>query len=146
MLSQIKIGLSEKLKDKGYRARFFRGQAEDEIAFQLRQARRKRQKTQPELGVLTGMKQSAISRIEQASYSRWTFRTLLRIAEALDLRVRINLDYAEDVIREYEAMERQQESTAQIIAKSVESRIFEYRGESLIPAVAEESTVTPQVQ
>jgi transcriptional regulator with XRE-family HTH domain len=102
MLSPIKTNLGQKLKDKAYRNRFFRGRVQDEIAFQLREARKKRKLTQPKLEKLSGMKQSAISRIEQASYSRWNFQTLLRIAEALDVRVRITLDYSEDVIREYE--------------------------------------------
>ena len=102
MLSVIKTGLGEKLKDKAYRTKFFRGRVQDEIAFQLRNARKKRKLTQPKLEKLSGMKQSAISRIEQATYSRWNFKTLLRLAEALDVRVRILLDLAEDVIEEYE--------------------------------------------
>jgi transcriptional regulator with XRE-family HTH domain len=78
---------------------------QDEIAYQLRSARKKRKLTQPELEKISGMKQSAISRIEQASYSRWNFKTLLRLADALDVRMRFTLDYAEDVIREYEQLE-----------------------------------------
>jgi transcriptional regulator with XRE-family HTH domain len=101
MLSPIKTGLSEKLKDKNYRTRFFRGRAQDEIAYQLRAARKKRNLTQPRLEKLSGMKQSAISRMEQASYSHWNFQSLLRLAEAMDLRVRVVLEYAEDVIGEY---------------------------------------------
>jgi transcriptional regulator with XRE-family HTH domain len=105
MLSPIKTNIAEKLKNKGYRTRFFRGRTQDEIAFTLRAARKKRKLTQPELEKLSGMKQSAISRIEQASYSRWNFKTLLRLAESLDLRVRVVFDYAEDVIKEYERRE-----------------------------------------
>src|ERR1700719_2373143 len=102
MLAPIKINLSEKLKNKAYRVKFFRGRAQDEIAFQLRAARRKRKLTQPKLEKLSGMKQSAISRLEQASYPHWNFQSLLRLADAMDMRVRVVLDYAEDVIREYE--------------------------------------------
>jgi transcriptional regulator with XRE-family HTH domain len=106
MLSPINSSLSEKLKDRGYRTRFFRGRVQDEIAYQLRIARKKRNLTQPQLEKLSGMKQSAISRIEQAAYSRWNFKTLLRLAGALDVRVNITLDPAEDVIKEYERRER----------------------------------------
>jgi|SRR5271156_3003953 len=102
MLSPIKTNLSQKLKDKGYRERFFRGRVQDEIAFQLKAARKKRGRKQSALAQLSGMKQSAISRLEQSSYSKWNFKTLLRIASALDLRIRVNFDFAEDVIAAYE--------------------------------------------
>lgn len=111
MLSSINLNLSEKLKNKGYRTRFFRGQAQDEVASLLKAARKKRHVTQPQLEKISGMKQSAISRIEQSSYARWNFQTLLKIAEALDLRVRFGIEYAEDVIAEYERMERDQENS-----------------------------------
>ncbi len=105
MLSQIKTEIGEKLKDKGYRHRFFKGRAEDEIAFGLRRYRQLRGWSQSELAQRCGMKQSAISRIEQASYSRWNLTTLWRIADALDVRVRVAIDDAADAIREYEQRE-----------------------------------------
>jgi transcriptional regulator with XRE-family HTH domain len=121
MLSPIKLRISQKLKDKRYRDKFFRGQAQDEIACALKAARKKRGLTQPELEELSGMKQSAISRIEQSSYSRWNFTTLLRLAEALDLRVRVLFDCAEDVIHEYERRERAQiRTTASEVQRSAE--------------------------
>ena len=55
------------------------------------------------------MKQSAVSRIEQASYSRWNIDTLWRIAEALDLRMRITFEPMEHVIRQFEEWEREVE-------------------------------------
>jgi len=105
MITSIKTNLAEKLKDKAYRVKFFRGQAQDEIAFQLRAARKKRKLTQPRLEKLSGMKQSAISRLEQASYPHWNFQSLLCLADALDLRVRVILEYAEDVIAEHGRLE-----------------------------------------
>jgi len=47
------------------------------------------------------MKQSAVSRIEQANYSGWNFKTLARIADSLDARLRIVLEASEDVIARY---------------------------------------------
>jgi DNA-binding XRE family transcriptional regulator len=102
MISPIKTDIVEKLRDKQYRSRFFRGRAQDELAYQLREARKKRKMTQSKLGKDSAMKQSAISRMEQASYPYWNFQSLLRLADAMDLRVRVILDYAEDVIGEYE--------------------------------------------
>ena len=112
MLSPIKIEISQKLRDAGYRHRFFRGRAEDEIAYRLRRFRKERGLTQGELAALCGMKQSAISRIEQASYSRWNFTTLWRIAEALDVRVRVTIDDIADAIREYEQIETSEQTIA----------------------------------
>lgn len=109
MLSSIKLNFAQKLKVKAYRAKFFRGQAQDEIASALLTARKKRGLTQTQLEKLSGMKQSAISRIEQASYAKWNFGTLLKLAEALDVRVHLNFDYGEDVIAEYERFESMNE-------------------------------------
>lgn len=106
MLSAIKLNLSNKLKSKAFRRRFFKSQAQDDVAQQIRALRTKRQMRQVDLAKVSKMKQSAVSRVEQANYSRWTFTTLLRIAEALDARARIVLDAAEDVIAEYEQRER----------------------------------------
>lgn len=57
---------------------------------------------QIDLAKKSQMKQSAISRIEQADYSGWTFNTLLRVGEALDARLRITFEPAENVIARYE--------------------------------------------
>lgn len=106
MLSPIKSNISQKLTDKGYRHRFFKGRTEDQIAYELRRFRKKRGLKQSELAALCGMKQSAISRIEQASYSKWSFTTLWRISDALDIRVRISIDEMADAIKEYEVLEK----------------------------------------
>lgn len=102
MLSQIRMNLLEKLKDKNYRHRFFKGRTEDDLASKLIEFRKKRGLSQAALARLCGMKQSAVSRIEKASYSRWSFATLWRVAKALDVRVQVIFTGMEDVIREYE--------------------------------------------
>lgn len=105
MLSQIKSDLTQKLKDKNYRHRFFRGRAEDEVAAQLQEFRKKRVLTQQELARLCGMKQVVITRIERSACAKGNFTTLWRIAKALDLRVRIVCDDMNVVIRKYELRE-----------------------------------------
>jgi transcriptional regulator with XRE-family HTH domain len=105
-ISPIKLNIAKRLKeDKGYRKRFFRGQTQDEIAMGLRSLREKRRKRQTDLAKESGMKQSAISRIEQAEYSGWSFTTLLRVADALDARLRVIFEPAEIVIERYEQNE-----------------------------------------
>ncbi len=101
-LKSISLDIGEKLKDRAYRSAFFKAWAQDEVALQIKWFRKKRNLRQVDLAEKTGMKQSAVSRLEQAEYSRWNFFTLLRLAEALDARVRVILEPAEDVIAKYE--------------------------------------------
>lgn len=103
----IELGIAKKLrKDERYRKSFFRAEAADSIALQIRDLRKKRDDLkQAELATRADMKQSAISRIEQAEYSSWTFNTLWRIAEALDARLVVTFEPIEDAIRKYDAGE-----------------------------------------
>ena len=107
LTSPIKLNLAEKLKDRGYFHRFFRGRAQDEVASQIKELREMRGLKQKELAKLCKTHQSAISRLEQATYSRWSVNTLWGLAEALGARVRIIFEPMEDVIKEYEEMERE---------------------------------------
>jgi len=105
-ISLVNLNIAKKLKeDKGFRKRFFRGQTQDEIAMSIRSLREKRVMRQIDLARESRMKQSAISRIEQADYSSWSFNTLLRVADALDARLRVTLEPAEIVIERYEGKE-----------------------------------------
>lgn len=102
----IELGIAEKLKkDEGYRKSFFRAFATDSIALQIRQLRKFRELKQAELAATADMKQSAVSRIEQAEYSSWTFNTLWRVAEALNARLIVRFQPIEDAIGEYEIKE-----------------------------------------
>ncbi len=107
MLSTIRLNLAERLKNRAYRRRYFRSQAQLDVAQQIRALRLKRELRQIDLAKAARMKQSAVSRVEQADYSRWTFTTLLRLADALDAKVKVIFSSAEDVIAEYEQRERQ---------------------------------------
>ena len=100
-LAPIRLEIAKKLEDKAYRSAYFRAQAQDDIATQIRALRGRVGFTQAQLAERCGMKQSAISRIEQADYSGWTFSTLWRIADALDSRLRVLFEPAHDVIAEY---------------------------------------------
>lgn len=106
--SPIRQNLSQKLKDRDYRHSFFRIRGQGEVASRIRELRELRKRTQIELATLCKMKQSAISRAEQASYSSWNIKTLWRLAEALDVRMRITFEPMEDVIRQYEELEREE--------------------------------------
>src|SRR5262245_14326343 len=98
LLSPVKLQFIEKLRDKQYRVRFFAAQERDQIAMQLRALREVRKLNQTQFAKLADMQQSAVSRIEQSDYSGWTFKTLLKAAEALDARLTISFEPAEQVI------------------------------------------------
>lgn len=123
-LNRVNLGLTEKLKNQTYRQKFFAGQAQDEFAMQLRSLRTKRKLSQAKLAEKSGMKQSAWSRIEQAGYSAWTFKTMLKTADALDARLRIILEPAEDVISFYQKAE-----TMHASAESARDRATEISAE-----------------
>ena len=134
MISPISLKIATKLKDRAYRHRFFRRRANDEIAMQLRDLRKMRRLSQTDLAQQCSMKQSAVYRIEQASYSRWNIATLWRIAEALDARVRVLFEPMEAVIQQYE--EREMISQIKSSFESVRSMgpIYAEKGSTLMVA------------
>ncbi len=99
-LSEVDLGLVDRLHDKSFRKKFFKIVAQESIASQIRFLREMRNMRQQDLAKETGMKQSAVSRIEKADYSSWTFNTLMRVGEALDARVRVVIEPYEEVIKD----------------------------------------------
>jgi transcriptional regulator with XRE-family HTH domain len=104
-LSLIKLGITKKLRDQGYRHRFFARMTQDEVASQIRMLREKRGLRQTDLAKQAKMKQPFVSRIEQSEHAGWNFQTLLRLASALDARLHISFEPMENVIRQYELEE-----------------------------------------
>lgn len=94
----IDLSIREKLNDKGYRQRFFRAEDSAQIAQQLIALRKRRGLTQAQLAELSGTKQSSISRAERADYQNRNLETLRAIVEALDGRLRVIIEPAEDVL------------------------------------------------
>lgn len=112
-LRPIRLRLSEKLADVEYFSKFFDERTRDEVATQLRELRELRGLSQVKFATESGMHQSAVSRIEQSDYSGWTYKTLLRAAQTLRARLKIEFVPAERVINEYKAREAERESTAE---------------------------------
>ena len=106
LISNIKTNFGQKLEDKKYRHRFFQTRTQMEIPLSIRELREKRNLSQAKLAQLCSMEQSAISRIENKSYSNWNLKTLWRIAEALDVRLKIELVLMEEEIKKYQDMEK----------------------------------------
>lgn len=111
LINLLKLNISKKLKeDDEFRKDFFKGQAQDIIAMDVRALRKKRSLRQSDLAKKSGMTKSAIYRIEQSEYCSWTFKTLLKVANVLDARLRVILEPSEKVIEEYEDMENELDS------------------------------------
>jgi len=146
-LTPIKLGLSERIaKDKSFRNRFFRGQAQDEIAMSIVSLRKLRAKRQIDLATEAGMKQSAISRIEQANYSKWSLTTLWRVAEALDSRLRVTFEPVEGVIEHYKEKERELENQQREQTVGVHEAMAlrsDIQADELSTKVSDEGTVLP---
>lgn len=109
-LASIDFGLGETLNDPAERHEFFRAITQDDIATQIRSIRRLRGLTQAHLAQRVGMKQSAISRIEQADYASWSSTTLFKVAAGLNARWKIVLEPYEDAIQEFDPIEESRQA------------------------------------
>jgi transcriptional regulator with XRE-family HTH domain len=98
----IDLGIPRKLRDREYRRKFFLAETSARIAAQLISLRKMRQLNQSQVANLAGTAQPAISRAERADYQSWSFKTLRSIADALDARIRVTIEPAEEVLHEYE--------------------------------------------
>jgi transcriptional regulator with XRE-family HTH domain len=92
--------LGKKLQNKTFREFYFDGCAQEELADQIRKFRKERGLTQQALGELCKMAQPTISKIEQGNVLNWNFQTILRIINALDMRLRITLESSDKAIKE----------------------------------------------
>lgn len=81
--------LEEQLRDPAFAARFERaGQAWD-VALQIAALRQQAGLSQKDLAKLLNTSQQQISRLESPGYDGHSLRMLRRVAEALDVRIRI---------------------------------------------------------
>jgi len=100
-LPAIDLNIYGELEDPEFRRAFFRAESSGEIARQLIACRKRRGLLQNELAEKMGCFQPALSRFEQADYHNRSFRWLLKLADALDCRVRVVIEPWEDVRDEY---------------------------------------------
>lgn len=104
-INRIRLRLSEKLRNPAYFNKFFRQRARDEISGRIRELRELREMTQAQFAIESGMKQSAVSRIQDPDYSGWTFKTLQRTAETLGARLIVRFELKEETIAHYERLD-----------------------------------------
>jgi len=80
-----RVNLLSKLRNQEYRHAFLSSAVNELIATQIRLMRKRRRWDQIELGRRAGMKQAAISRLENPDYGSVSVSTLKRLAKALDV-------------------------------------------------------------
>lgn len=83
--------LQEKLQNKEYRDSFTQESTRLSIALDVRRTRQHYEMTQKDLAEKIGSKQSVIARIEDPDYEGTSLNTLLKVANAFDLQLRVEL-------------------------------------------------------
>ena len=116
-LKSIDLNLFEKLQDKEFRDAFFEQEFLDNNAIDIRALRKFRNLRQVDVAAATGMQQSAVSRIEQAEYSNWNCKTLLRLAQALDAKLTISWRPVEFTVENYKTTEPDNEISSVLKAR-----------------------------
>src|SRR5580700_9165029 len=89
-ISLIKRNLAAKFSDKAYRDAFVAEQIFSRLPLKIRCLRESQGLTQRQLGTLAGMKQTWVSKLEDPNYGKLTISTLLRVASALDVALKID--------------------------------------------------------
>ena len=116
-LNSIELGLTDRLKDPEFRREWFRAELEEAVPASFHALRERRNQTQTALAEQMGTKQPAISRFEKSTEAVWEFEFLLRMAEALDARLRVVVEAAEDIISDYDAAPPESIPGASVLGK-----------------------------
>ena len=82
--------LVEQLKDPEIKHGFEEARKRIDLAYEIRNARRRIGMTQKELASKAGIKPNALARLESSNYRGHTVRTLEKIAEALNMKLEIH--------------------------------------------------------
>jgi transcriptional regulator with XRE-family HTH domain len=105
-MNELSSRLREDFKDPEFRNIYANESLNTWIATQIKVLRESRGMTQSELAEAAGMRQSAVSRLEDVDYSNWTLKTLRRLAEAMDVRLSVKFETFSSLIHEIESLSR----------------------------------------
>lgn len=81
--------LDKELQDNNFKKGYEQKLIQLRIAEQIIQSRKAQQLTQMELAKRAGTSQTAIARMEKASYTGYSFKTLQKVADALNCYINI---------------------------------------------------------
>ncbi len=95
-LKKLKSFKNKKLRDS-----YVSGRVRTSIALQIRELREREELTQTQFARKIGKPQSVVSRLEDTEYGRVTLKTLLDIAEELDISVVVKFASFDEFLRQH---------------------------------------------
>jgi transcriptional regulator with XRE-family HTH domain len=101
-MSDLKKILAEEFADKKYAHGYMHQNLLERFATQLYTLRTTRNLSQEDLAKVSGVPQGKISRLERAEVPSFTLATALKLADALDVGVRLGFEPFSEVIRSVE--------------------------------------------
>ncbi|MFZ3088273.1 MAG: helix-turn-helix transcriptional regulator [Methylotenera sp.] len=110
--------------DEEFREAYMEASVEQNIAWQIKFNREKRNLSQKNLAQIIGTQQSAISRIEDPSYGALNLRSIVKIAHAFKCAISIKLISYSDLAEESKGFSKQS-----LIVKSFEEEITLIKGD-----------------
>jgi transcriptional regulator with XRE-family HTH domain len=91
-MSELQNKLLEEFRDAEYAHAYMESYAHDKLVGQIHWTRKARNWTQAQLAEHAGMAQARISKIESGEFDSLTVSTIRRLARALDVTVRLELE------------------------------------------------------
>ncbi|MFA5300955.1 MAG: XRE family transcriptional regulator [Lutibacter sp.] len=105
-MNDLTRDLKQSFHDKEYRHGYVDDFLDMSIATQIKVLREQRSWTQADLAKAAGMLQPRISAMENVNYSSWSIKILRRIAESLDLTLKVSFESFGDRIRDIDYFSR----------------------------------------
>ncbi|MFZ0758461.1 MAG: helix-turn-helix transcriptional regulator, partial [Candidatus Sulfotelmatobacter sp.] len=99
-MTLVRQNLAAKFTDKAYRDAFVAEQIFSRLPLKIRCLREEQGMTQRQLGDVAGMAQTWVSKLEDPNYGKLTIATLLKVASALDVGLKIDFVPYSAVLRE----------------------------------------------
>lgn len=91
-MSDIERALRTELRDPEYSEAYAESFLNAFVATQIKVIREQRQMTQAQLATAIGTTQAGVSRIENVNYSSWSVRTLIKLARAFGVRLKVSFE------------------------------------------------------
>ena len=91
-MNDLKTTLRKELRDPEYSEGYAESFLNAYVATQIKVIREQRKMTQAELAEAIGTTQAGVSRIENVNYSSWGTRTLIKLARAFKVRLKVSFE------------------------------------------------------
>lgn len=133
-MSVISSKFADELNEKEMRDAYVQAQTRVKLAHQIRSLRTQRKWSQGELGERLGKPQSNVSRLEDADVGKYTLSTLLELASAFDVAVKVEFASYPDFL----------ESTADLSPTALQVKSFDRAALQPLCEVSSAANTVPQ--